>query len=237
MIGQKQYTKQNDLLDDNRYLMHTKVPGWYCLGGVGYSLAGIKKERARTHFFPKGFNVSSALGYLHTGYSFEAGSYIDVFEADNIDARSFSWASVDPELGMASETDLLIWNTTFYLGIKAAIPGIRANNHFNPFLKVFVGRGVSVLFWEHEQAQNKNATSDKRFHLEGYSFGLSLSNIHNMFNHDTPWYWELTLSRQANSEYFYVAESGELPTELANDYVRDQTLGYLVRFTIGARFF
>lgn len=237
MLSQEPFEHESELLDDNLYMTRSKIPGWYCLGGIGYSVAGINQERTETQFFPLGFNVASALGYFAAGgYSIELGSYIDVLDFSSIRASEFRWAQVDEDLQSGKGEDFINWSTTFYLGVKARIPNVRATNWWNPSLKVFIGRGVSVIFWEKER-ENGQMESNRRVHLEGFSYGLSFSNVLNIFSDKNPWYWEVTFSRQMNTEYFFVEDDGALPAPIANDFIRDQTLGYVLRFTVGTRLF
>lgn len=235
-VSQKAYITEENKLYDNMLFTRTDFNGWYMLGGVGYSLLNIDAPGYNRDFYPMGMNISSSLGYVTEGlYSFEFGSFIDLLNIDHFNSKRFE--PLDPLFKEVDEVEGINWNTIFYLGIRARIPGLKVNNDFNPYMKVFYGRGVSVLFLDTDDHEVNKTIDDRRFQFEGFVFGFSLSNIFNMFNDKPLWYAELTFSTQMTNEYFYVEEAGELPTEIKNDATNDSSLFYLLRLTIGSRFF
>lgn len=246
LLSQEKFKTRQGRLNDNLFMMKYLQAGWYTLGAVGYSLTSLKQDLSKPVFFPLGFNVNSAVGYSSNdgSYSIELGSYIDVVGMEGTDFGRFDWTQVtpnnarllDPE-GLRS-LDVVTWSTIFYLGIRARFPNVVPTNTFNPYLKVFFGRGVGVLFLDTDEDDRFEAVIDgKRFHIEGVHFGLSISNFYNVFNSSPAWFWEITFTNQLSNEYYFVAESGARPTEIANEAIPNQTAFFVLRFSVGTRFF
>jgi hypothetical protein len=240
MVNQKKYEDQDLNFEDNLFLNRTWADGWYCLGGAGYSLFTIDNPEHSRHYYPTAFNVSSALGYHSPGgYAYEFGSYIDVVDINDFKAQRANAGQIDPNFQSVNEMDLIAWNTVFYIGIRARFPNvIRPTNNFNPYAKIFYGRGVTVYFpGDTDDDEATTNLSDKRIHMEGAVFGFSISNVFNMYNKKPIWFLELTFQTQMYRDMFFVQENGDLDLELNKAPATDGSLYYVLRLTIGSRFF
>lgn len=253
LLSQKKFTTMRRKLDDNQYVKRYPESGFYGLASIGYAMISMKQDLNKPDHYPLGLTVNSALGFAsdRAAYSIEFGSYIDLSSMTNVKANRFQWTTNIRELLQKSDPkrasklpqqpvdhfDVINWSTQFYVGIRARFPTVVPTNTYNPFFKVFIGRGISVLFLTAEDDAWEGFLDDTRFQLEGFSFGWSISNFYNVFDEKPVWFWELSFSSQLSSEYYFVAESGELPTELANESINQQTVFYALRFAIGGLFF
>lgn len=243
MVNQDPYSDEGSNYEDNLLMKRSWVNGWYCLGGIGYSLNSLKDPERSAQYFPAAFHVSSAIGYHSPGgYAYEFGSYLDVIEMNDINVLKQSnnqITNLDPKFNKLQKIDLYAWNTLFYMGLKSRFPNvIRPTDTFNPYFKILIGKSVTVYFPDDAHDDDINTVlSDKRIHIEGYAFGFSISNIYNTFNKKPIWFWELTFTTQINNKLFYVQESGELPLELAKIPTNNSSLFYVLRLSIGTRFF
>jgi len=222
-------TTTSSIIEDNSFIKNSWTNGWYFLAGIGASSSTFIRSSI-TEFSPLGGHVSSTIGYFSKGgYGFEIGSYIDVpffndFLIETPDVKR--------------ELDINLWNTLFFLSIRARLPEIQPSNNWNPFVKVFYGFGAGVMFFHLEDDDPwKDSLKDKRVQLEGPLFGISFSNFFNTQSNDPIWFLELTISTQLYQERFVIEEAGDLPLVLDTNPTDKNDELYVVRLSAGIRLF
>ncbi len=223
-------TSASAIIEDNSFITKSWTEGWYFLAGIGPSTS-VFSQSGRTEHSPSGGHVSSTIGYFSKGgYGFEIGSYIDV-------PFFYDFGIETPDENR--DVDINLWNTLFFLSIRARLPEVQPTSNWDPFIKVFYGFGAGVMFFHLDDDDPwKEALDDRRLQLEGPVFGLSFTNFFNTQSDDVPvWFLELSVSTQLYQERYFIEAAGDLPLVLDKQATSKNDELYVVRLSAGIRVF
>ncbi len=203
--------------------------GFAFFGALGFTNAFVISDKGENEG-AIGPSISTAVSYCEAQvYCIEFGSVVNVNFYDDIKG--------DSELSGDLDIDLIMWQSSFYLGTRNKFPIVIPTDTWNPWYKVFLGYGSSVGFIRDVNTSKSKIPDGLRFHSEGPILGLGLVFNFNAFNSKKFWFIEITQLIQIQRTNYLVQQTTELPLIIDSFNSRNNSHISQTNLNIGIRFF
>ena len=218
-----------DTGDNGRHLKTNWQDGWYFLfgGGLTGSLYITDNLRNRGAAGP---SIQTHLGYwAFDAIGFEIGSLVGFNYFRQVPLEGFGTRIED--------IDYFSWNSAFYWGMRARLPGVKHTNNFNPYLRMMQGAAQSVGFFLNG-FDRYPALRDLRIHNEGTMIGFAIGNVFNSLNSKRHvWYIEFGVHLFLLRQRFAISGEEVVPIIVNNEAVSKDDRIIQTSLSIGIAFF
>ena len=126
-------------------------------------------------------------------------------EAGYFFSNAFAF-ELSSDAGFTAVRKAVIWETRFYGGVLARLPGYNARDEMAPYARAFGGWGPTVIFYNRRK---------ERLHLNGPAGGLGLGFYSKMMGGRT-WYGEISAIFQAFRALDEVVPAAGYPLVISN---------------------
>jgi hypothetical protein len=202
--------------------------GWSFLAGIGATAArtitNTDSERAML-----GPNISTSVGYC-TGlaYCIEIGSMTSANFYESIKVKT---------QGKEVDASVIMWESSYYLSTRIAVPGIKPTNLFHPGFKLLVGYGNTVSFIREVDDQEISQRDGLRIHNEGPLMGAAFILMFNAMDDSYPWFIEVASILQLHWKSYVVQPQGVVPVVLDQSFTEENTRIMRLNLSVGIPLF
>lgn len=204
--------------------------GWSLLAGAGVSSSRYITRNESREEDGEGPGLMTSVGYCDRGsYCLETGSLVSFNHYEDLLAT--------PPGGEPLRLDAWFWETALFVAIRARVPGTRPRGHFDPWVKLFSGYGASVGFPDGIPSGAPDSIADRRIHMEGPLYGVSLMNIFHDRAPGRVWFVEATAFAQISRNNWLIKEGGIVPEVTSSGHTEGNPYTLFLNLTVGLRLF